>query len=104
MKIKHIILYLFILLLCSCSSQKDVPLKSLEEIEAEIDCSKKCGKWIANVPRRLSDIDFANDFEKESTIEWRSQYTTGLPKATDRYSVDELAAMGVMGLYERIKK
>jgi len=66
-------------------------------------------EWVANDWRKL---DFPAVFglgqtQQEAMISlqnWRSQFVEGEPKATEKYSVADLKAMGIIGLYKRVEE
>lgn len=57
-------------------------------------------KWLTNIeedhPYRIK-----GDPQEEASRQWMlSHYMQGKPKATDKYTVDELREMHMIGLYE----
>lgn len=61
--------------------------------------------WVTNAPARITSMELENYGHTHQTYAaWRAQFVEFDPQATEAHTVEELTAMGLVGLYrvERI--
>lgn len=67
-------------------------------------------KWLTNGPREPSLTNLAKfpqqdaKFALKEELEWRRDKVIGRPKATRKYSVEELEAQDMVGIYMEVKE
>jgi hypothetical protein len=63
-------------------------------------------KWISNGPKQPNENNTIAKYGEsifdaiKHVKQWQSQFIVGRPKPTDSHTVEELEAMGLIGLYK----
>jgi hypothetical protein len=74
--------------------------------EPEVTGGRKLGepaalKWVTNEGQNFFPTGSKWGMTFDQWVEWRRQFVIGPPRATERFSVEELTAFGMVGLYRR---
>lgn len=76
-----------------------VILETREGFVKTVPMSNICGHWVTNTAK---DFDQHYGFDSRAAYAaWRAKFVEGPPKATEKYTVERLAKMGMIGLYTK---